>query len=542
MRKKLVRSIFFGAALFLLPATQPLRAQENLLNVGEKQQITTEIQQVEIRQFEITGNTLIETSRLEKLLSSYVGRKLSFVELKAAADAVTNEYFTRGYVNSYAWLPVQEIDGVVKIQVSEGAVGSIKVSGDHSYSSSFIRKHLEGSIGSTGALDSRKLERGLLILNDYPNLKVQADLEAGAEAGKTDIYVAAGEKKPAPLNGSVFASNHGSRYTGRNRFGASWRLGNLTGSADYLDLTLMTSPNHESWRNMLYGKAAYYHPLGYQGTKLRLEFAVSGYDLGGRLKPLGIVGDSEVFTIGLSHPLRRSREKNLYLMGAVSRRDYKNYLFERTFNTSTDQYSVFEIGLNGDCSRQRRSLAWSVLLSGGLGEFFGGMSDRAYANSSRPALADGSWTKINLSANTGFRLNNMHRLQLRCEGQLSGDPLLSSEQGSIGGPDSVRAYPVAEYTGDQSYLLSAEYHVPFFRNGKPRENAAWVVFVDHGGTKINDRLPGEKDGSLSGCGLGLRFVFARNLSLSFDAAVPLGDEDASDGDHARFWLSLSQPF
>ncbi len=534
---------FLLVCCLLLSSPGPLSAYENLLNVGGDKRAEPEPPKIEVKGFSLSGNTCLPDSLLQKKLQPFVGRELSFQELKQTTDLLTSEYFQRGYVTSYAWLPEQEIEnGNIKIQISEGTTGDIEVYGNHNFKSSFIRRHFTNTFAKDDVLNNLKLERAALILNDIPNLSVKTHLEPAEESGRTNIRVETAEKVPAPVHGSIFFSNHGSRFTGHNRLGANWTLANVTGNADYIDMTLMMSPNHESWRNMLYGKAAYTAPIGYRGTRLSLGYEVTGYDLGGRLKPLGIQGDSTLISLGLSHPLRRSRERNLFLTGGITKKDHKNYLFERTLNTSTDQYSVFEAGLNGDCQKEKRSLAWSVLLTSGLGEAFGGMDDRDYINSSRPNKADGSWTKFNLAINGTFTQNQQHKLVLRGEGQFSNDALLSPEQGSLGGPTSVRAYPISEYSGDQSYLLAAEYHVPFRKNSRPRSNAGWLVFVDHGGTHVNSRIAGERDGSLTGAGVGLRFNFARDLSLALDAAFPACDEDASDGDHARFWLSVTQQF
>ncbi len=534
--------LFLLFCFFLFPAAK-LPAYEALLEVGNNSQNTLEPVTVNVKEFIVSGNTVVSDNSIMKVLKPFVGRRLTLDELKQAADQVTSLFFQRGYITSYAWLPEQDVqNGTIAIKVSEGSAGNVLVQNNRSYRGSFIRNHFLAAVKDGKALDNRKIERAAMLLNDYPNLAVKANLEPSAEKDKTDLRIEVTEKVPAPVSGSVFFSNHGTRYTGFNRLGANWTLANFTQNADFLDMTLMMSPNHESWRNMLYGKASYNLPIGYHGTRLSLGLELGSYDLGGRLKPLGIVGNSNVINFSLCHPVFRGRERNLYVSGGISRKDHKNYLFERTLNTSADLYSVFQAALHGDSVHGKCALAWSLQLGCGLGDAFGGMDDGDYINSSRPNNADGSWTKINLALNGTIHCRNEQRLILRCESQFSKDSLLSPEQATLGGPNSVRAYPVSEYSGDRSFLLSAEYHLPFHRKEKATTDAGWLVFVDHGETRINNRLAGERNGRLTGAGVGLRFAFAHNLTLNFDAAFPMCDEDASDGDHARFWLSLSQPF
>src|SRR3546814_3117420 len=68
------------------------------------------------------------------------------------------------------------------------------------------------------------------------------------------------------------------------------------------------------------------------------------------------------------------------------------------------------------------------------------------------------------------------------------DALIPLEQFALGGPDSTRAYPIADALRDRGYYTSLEYHVdapgfgdkvsPFY--GRPwRELLEFQVFVDY---------------------------------------------------------------
>src|SRR5262249_23027914 len=70
--------------------------------------------------------------------------------------------------------------------------------------------------------------------------------------------------------------------------------------------------------------------------------------------------------------------------------------------------------------------------------------------------AIGEFNKIAVQLQRLQRITQYTSLMLRLDGQYSSDPLVSLEQFSMGGPDSVRAYPVAEVLAEKGGVASAE--------------------------------------------------------------------------------------
>src|SRR3546814_14334310 len=56
-------------------------------------------------------------------------------------------------------------------------------------------------------------------------------------------------------------------------------------------------------------------------------------------------------------------------------------------------------------------------------------------------------------------LTRSQRLDLKLNGQYSDDVLVPMEQFALGGPDSVRAYPISDALGDRGYHVAVEYQV-----------------------------------------------------------------------------------
>jgi hemolysin activation/secretion protein len=68
-----------------------------------------------------------------------------------------------------------------------------------------------------GAVKHSSLEKSLLVLNEYPDLKATALLEAGQEPGATDIVVTV--KDNLPLHFVMDYDNFGTESVSKNRFG-----------------------------------------------------------------------------------------------------------------------------------------------------------------------------------------------------------------------------------------------------------------------------------------------------------------------------------
>jgi hemolysin activation/secretion protein len=487
-----------------------------------------------VKKIEVKGNTKVSNKEIEKITKEYEGKEITISDLKLIADKITEIYWNKGYVTSFAYVPAQKVvDGLIEIKVIEGKVGKIEVSGNKYYTERFIEKHFQ-NVKKEEIINNKTLERSLLILNDYPKLNAYANLKKGEAEGTTDILIDV-EEKYFPFNLNLFLNNFGSRYTGRTRGGFTFDLGNLTKNGDILSLTGIG--NITDLDDMKYYKIGYTLPINGYGTKIGLSWSYMDYEIGKELAHLGIEGESKIWSLYFSHPLIRARSENLSLFGSLNLKDMKNYLFEKTYTSSKDKYTTLEIGLNRDKLIKNQHIYWTGKATIGLGEFLGGMSDEEYTGSSRPGLADGTWVKLNLDLTDIFDLGKV-KFIARGSGQISSDNLVTGEQMVLGGADSVRGYPTGEFLGDYGYFLSAELRTPIL----PGESflnkyANWAFFIDHGAVYKHTSLPGEDEReSATGIGAGFRVYIPCHFHLRFDAARRIGGDEASDKDDWRYWL------
>ena len=161
-------------------------------------------------------------------------------------------------------------------------------------------------------------------------------------------------------------------------------------------------------------------------------------------------------------------------------------------------------------------------------------------NSGRAPVDYSKWA-IRASRYQRFIANTS--LSFRLDGQYSDDPLVSLEQFAIGGADSVRAYPSAEFTADKGIFASIEWStpLPFVAEEIAFGGRTWgevlqlSAFFDYGKGYRNDALDSEeREQELYGPGIGVRFIPYKNIELNFSLAKPLADEPSNDRDPQYF--------
>jgi hemolysin activation/secretion protein len=125
------------------------------------------------------------------------------------------------------------------------------------------------------------------------------------------------------------------------------------------------------------------------------------------------------------------------------------------------------------------------------------------------------------------------RLRADLKGQWSESPLISNEQFSAGGVESVRGYVESERLGDTALQLNLELHSPSWITPGKRgvQDLHAMVFADAAQLNVKDALPKQESRyNLSGAGVGLH-AQAWGGELLLDVAWPFANAvDTRSGD------------
>ena len=127
----------------------------------------TATEQVQVRSFQVQGNTLLDAAAVQAALAPHTGAR-TLADLQKAAQAVQALYVQAGWAAVVVYLPPQPVaDGVVTLNVVEGKVGQVLVQGNQRLSAARVRAALPSLVqGATPRV--RRIDAELQIANENP--------------------------------------------------------------------------------------------------------------------------------------------------------------------------------------------------------------------------------------------------------------------------------------------------------------------------------------------------------------------------------------
>ncbi|KQR12583.1 MULTISPECIES: ShlB/FhaC/HecB family hemolysin secretion/activation protein [Xanthomonas] len=468
---------------------------------------------------------------------------LRFDQLQAVADTVTRAYREAGFIVSTAYLPAQTPgpDQLIEIRVLEGRIGQVTVQGAARYRGTTLSAPLRQLQGRP--LRKQDVDTALLYARDLPGVSLSSVLQPGQNAGETDVVLVASEAA-RPYVISLGGNNYGTELTGRYRAqaGITWNSPLGLGDVFAANYAYSLAP-----RQSQIGALSYALPVG-QVSGLSAVIGASRSELevrNGVFARLGLKGPTSVVYAGadwkfINHDL-------LQLQGSARYLREKSRLDAAGITLSDQSFDVAELGV----SLRRTDLRWrgvDLLQLSVRQALRDGSADPDLVSPDR----DSHFTLTRLSYTRLQYLTRTQRLYFKFSGQYSSDTLAPLEQFAVGGPDSVRAYPVSDALGDLGYYTALEYHVdapgfadaasPF--NGRPwRELLELDVFADHARVFAANGVAAPTSFDAAGVGFTFRLPQYANFEWRLTAALPTGRRNASDGrDDARIYTRFGFTF
>lgn len=485
---------------------------------------------VKVASFKVTGNTLISADELRALVKPWEGRTLDLAGLNEAAGALTRLYQSRGYILSYAYLPVQQVDDdIIEIAVLEGRIGTVQVvaAQDVRISDKVIQDHV-GNATQERVAHQDALERQLLLLNEIPGVVARAAFTPGEQAGSSDLVVTVVEEPP--LASSVYANNYGSSSTGEQRLGARFQLRDLFGVGDSSQWGISWAAGggvaSGSFENTL--------PMWGSGWSLHSGISHMTYALQGNFSDLGARGIADSAHGGVSYAAVRSASINLTARADLQYSSLRDLLGFVGVDNRKNSRSL-NLGVNADAQD-----GW---LGGGrnraqLGVLAGTLLIETGTDS---ALTAGDYGKFNFDVSRDQALTQNASLSMRLASQMANRNLDSSEKLALGGPSAVRAYSSGELSVDDGALFSLDYRYQLSMLGGV---LTWSAFYDYATGSVNHAaLPGvtDNESSLKGVGVGVSWRASADLEIVLTAAWRGERLPTADGDKSpRLYFQISK--
>jgi hemolysin activation/secretion protein len=150
-----------------------------------------------VRDVRLVGNTVFTEEELDPIVRRYEGRAITTEELLQLRDELTVHYVERGYINSGAVIPDQDVvDGVITVEIVEGRldVDEIEVTGLTWLRPGFVEGRIR--LGAGPPLNVNRLQERLqLLLTDPAIERLDARLGPGLRRGESRLEVAVREAR-----------------------------------------------------------------------------------------------------------------------------------------------------------------------------------------------------------------------------------------------------------------------------------------------------------------------------------------------------------
>ena len=269
---------------------------------------------VKVQKFEVLGSTVFSQEQFKEILAPFTNKTLSFAELIQARSAVTQLYIDAGYITSGAYLPTQRLrDGVVKIQVVEGTLEEIKITGTKGLNPNYIRSRLARN--TSPPLNRNRLLESLQLLQQNPLIaNLSAELSAGTRPGASLLEINVTEADS--FNIFLTLDNGRSPSVGSFRRRIQLREANLLGIGDGLSIRYTNTDGSDGF------DINYTLPFNSRDGTVQLAYGTTSSDV---IEPpfdsLNIESESSYFEISLRQPLFQTPTQEFTLGLTASRQE-----------------------------------------------------------------------------------------------------------------------------------------------------------------------------------------------------------------------------
>ncbi|WP_375514914.1 ShlB/FhaC/HecB family hemolysin secretion/activation protein [uncultured Nostoc sp.] len=476
-----------------------------------------------VRKFEFDGNTAFSDEKLTKVTAQFTKRSLTFTELLQVEATITKLYTDAGYINCGAVIPagqtLSQQGSVVKIQIIEGGLEEIAVTGTRRLNSNYIRSRL--AIATARPLNQKRLLSALQLLQLDPLIQnISAELSAGSRPELSLLTVKVIEADS--FNTEFFIDNGRAPSVGSLRRGVRINEGNLLGFGDDLNLEYINTDGSNAF------DLRYNIPVNPRNGAITLRGGLTSIKI---VQPpfdrLDIIGNSNYFELGFRQPLILSPNREFAVGLSVLRQESKSKVLGNGFRLSDGaneqgetRISALQFFQEYQQRNSQQALALRSQFNLGLDIF------NATVNNDPPDSRFFSWRGQGQYVRL---LAPQTLLVIRSDLQLSTRALVPLEQFGLGGLRSVRGYRQDILLTDNGFLASAELQLPVLRVKNVGGVLQVVPFIDFGvGWNSFGKPPDQNTNTiltntLLGLGLGLQWQMGDRLNARLDYGIPLTD-------------------
>ena len=532
--KKAIANLLAAVAMLAVVSLNPVAAQDVTFNISR---------------FQIEGNSILPADKAQELVAPFVGPQKRYGDVQKALEALENEFRRLGYGTVQVYVPEQELTtGVVRLQVSEGVVGKVSISGNKHFDDANVRASLPNLKEGT-APNMRKLSENVQLSNENPAKQVEVTLGVSEEEGKVNAKIEVEEENPARIY--LTLDNTGTKASGKHRVGVAYQNANIANRDQVLTLAYTTALDPPGGMKILGNRVlpwqdgngvkvdifsiGYRLPLYSVGDSIDFIYGNSSTDTPSSSPTLGtglgINGKGEVFGLRYNHIFPRAGE---YTSRLVLGFDYK-YMNSRcaiagnptpfgVAGCTPHTFRPISATYSGQWQKPGEAIDFNI---GVVHHLFPMGSRFVYAaapgGEDRYSAASGYQTKDEFSA---LRFGGSYAtaiagdwlLRAAASAQHANNALPAGERLGLAGSNAVRGFLERAVAVDRGYVANFEAYSPDIAAslGLPG-NLKWLVFFDtaHGfnlNPSVNQKV------NIASLGIGFRFNINKDVSARIDIA------------------------
>ncbi len=506
---------------------------------------------IDIKRFRIVGLSVAAAEDMEEDLAGFLGPDKRFQDLLDAAAAIKRKLAGLGFFLADVVVPEQKIaNGIVELRVLEGRLGKVRLVIDPAtrIDRDLLQSYIDG-LEEGGLIRTSDVERALFQIHDLRGIVATSSFAPGTASGTADLTIRVSPAKA--FDGNFDFDANGSIYTGLHRAGAGVDANGLFGRGELISVRASNAIDG----NLRFARASVLLPIGPWGTKIGGAISDLNYRLGtSSFAALKVNGAAYVTSLTAIHPFIRSRNTNLLLIAQNDKREFYDISLA-SGDQNRKKSDVSSLAFSGDFRDRLGGGGINVFnVAYTLGELKFGIAAKELADQGAGGRKlKGLFGKTNLTLSRLQAIDQRLALYVSYSQQFTNKNLDPSEKFSLGGPNSVRAYPQGEGAGDEGYFgqIELRYRVPV--DDDLPGSMVLAGFYDFGRSVLIKKpttadLTGATPAALlrriAGPGIGVNWEVPNNWYLR--ATLAFRDTTKATADHLlrypRFYFQFSKFF
>ena len=409
-------------------------------------------QHFDIDDFAVEGADTLPQIDIEEAIYPFLGPNRTSDDVEKARVALEKAYHDKGYQTVSVAVPQQNAQGkVITLKVSELKVGRLRVKNSRYFDLDKIKNGAK-SLKEGTVPNFNDVTKDIVSLNQWPDRRVTPALRAGETPGTVDVDLNVEDK--VPVHGSVELNDRESPNTTGLRVNATVHYDDLWQRGDSFSFSYQVAPQRPSDAEVFSG--SYLARTGVDWLSVLVYGVKSASDVA-TVGGTNIVGPGQI--VGSRAVITLPGRDNFFQTLSVGL-DYKHFDQTVTLSGSGFESPVTYFPIVASYSATFQGEKSSTQLNASLTYNIRPISDDALTFDNRRFDASPSFTHLNVDVSHTQELPEGFQLYGKVQGQVADGPLVSSEQLSLGGFDTVRGYLESETLGDDGVVGNLEIRTP----------------------------------------------------------------------------------